>query len=85
MVSVNSRNKIMENIALDKVLGKLRGRFATVRTSNSKSSNVFCGKLLKISPSFITFYDRQKKDQRRVHRTSIREISSGSNRYSKIS
>jgi hypothetical protein len=67
---------------VNKVIAAIRGTQGRFFGLHTKSGDAFNAQLVKETPNGIRFYDRNRREERLVHKTSIASVTSGGNTVS---
>lgn len=66
-----SKSNTNQTNKLNQTLVAHGGRFTTLNISNKSKRERVCAKILKVTDSYVTFFDVNAKKQRKVSRSSI--------------
>ena len=70
---------MLHSMTINKFLKETSGRFTTLQIKNTKTSTVYCAKIVKVTPKTIVFSDvNDPMTLKRVNKTSVRGGRSGS-------
>ena len=72
------------NNKLENALSRSRGRIMTLSIGNDQKKSNYAAKVLRVTPQYLTFLDTSSSETKRVSKSRIRGLRSGSTRYGRI-